>query len=337
LPAYADAYVRRALDHGLEPLIILDYANRHYDNNGFPNSPEAIAGFARYGATLAKALRGRVHNYEVWNEWTIGCGMRGRPGSNLPEAYVPLLKETYPAVTGAVEYVNVCGIGGEHSAHHFDRIKTMMQHGAGESMDAWSVHSYRYPESPEKSDLVGEIRRVIDMAVSNGAPPRLWVTEIGWPTHSGGRGVDERTQARYIVRTMALLQSIPEVKRAYWYDLMDDGLQREYNEHNFGVIRHKSYNCAPKPGIAALSVFARLTAPGDPKGLRVTGERHDVRYARGDGSGLAVVWLTSGEEILKVPRDGVTVRDCMGNVIHGTVRLSEDPVYVEAPDGRFVW
>ena len=49
------------------------------DRGGFPNSPEAIAGFANYAVELARQTRGQVAMFEVWNEWVGGCGMTGRP------------------------------------------------------------------------------------------------------------------------------------------------------------------------------------------------------------------------------------------------------------------
>ena len=196
LPPDGAEFVARAEKLGLNPLLILDYGNRLYDDGGFPNSSAAVAAYAEYSAAMARMLRGKVRDFEVWNEWTIGCGMRGRPGENSPERYGRLLRAAYRAIhaSGGGE-VTVVGLGGEHSGHHFEQIRGMVRSAGAGSMDAYSVHGYRYPRAPEETDLVGEIRTVAAMVEAEGGPARLWVTEIGWPTHADERGVDERTQA----------------------------------------------------------------------------------------------------------------------------------------------
>lgn len=45
MPEQFDAYVRTAAREGLNVLLILDYANRFYDDGDRPRSPEAIEGF----------------------------------------------------------------------------------------------------------------------------------------------------------------------------------------------------------------------------------------------------------------------------------------------------
>ena len=80
--------------------------------------------------------------------------------------------------------------------------------------------------------------------MATGVKSKPWVTEIGYPTHRTSGGCDEATQARFCVRTLALLQATRSVEKVFWYDLKNDGLSREYNEHNFGLIHHQNLNCA---------------------------------------------------------------------------------------------
>ncbi|NQT51235.1 hypothetical protein HQ576_04260 [bacterium] len=329
MPEWGDQWVNRARELGIEPLLIFDYANPLYDAGGFPVSDEAVAGYARYAAWLAQWLRGRVTTFEVWNEYSIGCGMRGKPKTQTPSRYARMLDATYRAVKAAVPDVTIVGVGGEHSQHHVEFIDGMLRAGAHKAMDAFSVHSYRYPSSPEATDLLGEIQNVASLARRRGATARVWVTEIGWPTHTGPRGVDERTQARYIVRTMALLQATRVVEKTHWYDFKNDGLQREYNEHNFGVVWHEKFNLAPKPAAVALGVFARMTAGATVQRLWRDGDAYAVLYHRPDGSALAVAWTAKGERTVAVKGRRVRVCDAMGNPAPaGDVVLTETPVYV---------
>lgn len=333
IPDYGQKFVSRANQLRLNPLLICDYSNRFYDEGGFPNSGRAVQAYARYCAALARNLRGKVDQFEIWNEWTIGCGMRDKPGENTPEAYAQLIQPAYQAIKRANSKATVVGLGGEHSANHFEEIRGMFQHGAADAMDAFSVHSYRYPRTPEKSGLVEEIRRVLELASDCGAPRRAWVTEIGWPTHTKTRGVDERTQARLCVRTLALLQSIKSVEKVYWYDFKDDGLKPDYNEHNFGVIRHDRYELAPKPAAVAASVYARMTAAAEPLRLWQHNDAYAVVFKCPDGDQTAVAWAVGGSPEIPVPED-VLVLDAMGNRKPERSRgaLTEDPVYLKGKD-----
>jgi len=334
LPSYGEEFTQHASALGLRPLLICDYANAAYDKGGFPNSDEAIAGYANYCAFLARTLKGRVDTFEIWNEWSGGCGMRGKPGDHGPEAYARLLVAAYAAIKAVDPRITVVGIGGDHSAHHFDKIQRMMESGGAKAMDAFSVHSYRYPRSPEETDLVAEIERVAAMAKSVGAPSRVWVTEIGWPTHLDGRGVDEHTQALHFVRTLALLQATGLVDKVHWYDFKDDGRNRDYNENNFGVVRHQAFNYAPKPAVVAASVFARETRGAHAERLWRDGNTRAVFYRVSGRARLIVAWQASGKRVCRVTGQGSAVRDLMWNPLPapGPLTLTETPIYLTGAD-----
>lgn len=331
IPEHGREFVNRARQLGLNPLLIFDYSNALYDNAGFPNSDEAIAAYAKYCEFLTRELRGLVHDFEIWNEWSVACGMRDKPGKNTPEAYARLVQPAFKAIKAANPKATVVGLGGEHSEHHFEQIRGMFKSGAAGSMDVFSVHCYRYPRTPEESDLVGEIVKVTEMAVANGGPGKAWITEIGWPTHTDARGVDERTQARMYVRTLALMRGLECVGKVHWYDFKDDGLNRSYNENNFGLIHHQHYALAPKPGAVAASVFARMTAGAKPVRLWQRDQVHAAILQCPDGDQLAIAWAVEGKSELPLPKDG-WARDLMGNRIEAksTLELSQDPIYVRA-------
>ncbi|HWI56453.1 MAG TPA: glycosyl hydrolase, partial [Bacillota bacterium] len=332
MPAFGTAFLKRAAELKMRPLLIFDYANRHYDKGAYPNSPEAIEAFGRYAVDLVRQTRGTVNMFEVWNEWVGGCGMDGRSGQHDGEAYGRLLQPTYRAVKHAFPDVTVVGIGGEYGAHCAENILGAIRTAGTNSMDAWSIHPYRYPNAPEFSDLVGEVNRIQAQVAQTGERTKAWVTEIGYPTHRGGNGSDEAAQARYLVRTLALLQSTRTVEKVFWYDLKDDGLTRDYNEHNFGLIRHERFNCAPKPGMVALSAFIRLTGGAEFKDLRRDNGLYLANYRRPDGSEVVLLWAEQGRRTVRIAGELGAVHDLMGNAVAaataGVVEAGENPVYV---------
>ncbi len=253
LPEAALGWARRGRDLGLELLLILDYANAHYDDGGYPVSPEARAGFAGYGARAATELRGVAAHYEVWNEWCGGCGMGTRKGR--AEDYAPLYLEAARAVREADPTARVVGIGGEYGGKEdvAHTLGTMMRDGAGAAMDAFSIHPYHYPGLPSAAFREHLEASLAAAAQAAGKPVPLWITEIGWPTNFGGNGSGFLHQARCLVRMYAIALGTPGVERVFWYDLRDDGTSLGYNEHNFGIVHNQEFLLAPKPAYAALA------------------------------------------------------------------------------------
>lgn len=330
MPEHAAAFLERSAELGMRPLLIFDYSNPYYDEGGFPNSPEAIEAFSKYAVHLASKTQGVVPFFEVWNEWIGGCGMKDRPGLHTAEAYGRLLKPTYEAVKRAFPDREVIGIGGEYGVHCADNVATAIATAGPDAMDAWSIHPYRYPISPEASDLADEVTDIARRVAAAGAKSKAWITEIGYPTHTTSRGCDPFTQARHCVRTLTLLQATGLVEKVFWYDLKDDGLRRDYNEHNFGLIHHQQFNCAPKPGIVAMSVFIRMTAGCQFQRLQRLGDGYAAWYGRSDGSQLAIGWTTVKPESLSALGEFNSAVDIMGRSIDldSATSLTESPMYL---------
>jgi hypothetical protein len=198
-------------------------------------------------------------------------------------------------------------------------------------MDAWSIHPYRYPHAPEESDLKGEVTRIGERVAAAGVKSKAWITEIGYPTHRTSGGCSEAAQARYCVRTLALLQSSPVIEKVFWYDLKDDGLDRAYNEHNFGLIHHQDLNCAPKPAMVAMSVFIRRTAEARMVELQNHNGLYCTSYQRPDNSRLLLIWTDRGMRRVKLSGQVDHVWDIMGRSLPAESPLdaSEDVIYVQ--------
>lgn len=334
MPSHGAALLQKATQLKMRPLLIFDYANRLYDQGGFPNSPEAIAGFAAYAADLVHQTRGIVNQFEVWNEWVGGCGMHGKPGAHDGEAYGRLLKATYEAVKRTAPDVTVVGIGGEYGPKCAEMIVSAVKSAGAQSMDAWSIHPYRYPRSPEASDLVGDVRRIAEPVAQAGAKQKAWITEIGWPTHSGSNGSDERSQAILGVRALAMLQAMKLVEKVFWYDFKDDGLNRQYNENNFGVVHHQRYNGAPKPAIVAMSAFVRLTQGATCNSVWHDGDAYAVCYRFPDARQRMLAWSTTPDTRVRLTGKVAETHDLMGDVLvrRAGLVLGPAPVYLTGQD-----
>ena len=328
MPARGLEVLRRARDFGVPVLLILDYGNRHYANGGYPVTPDHVDAFARYATFVAGSTKGLCSWFEMWNEWCGGCGMSGRTGPNTPEAYGAFAKVVHPAVRGAQPDAVIVGVGGEPATG--DTVPRMFRAGLAGRCDAWSVHPYRWAQPPEASGLVAEMESCLAAARAAGAPPRVWITEIGWTTPPGGSCVDEADQARFTVRGLALLQSIPGIEKVFLYDFMEDGTDPVDIEHHFGLFQHQSLGLMPKPAGPAVAAFSRLTAGATCAGRWRDGDLQAVRYQAGDGKDLLVAWSSGQAGEVTIGGTVSAAFDMMGNALPVSSRcaLGAAPVYL---------
>ncbi len=95
----ADAAIDNLIENGVEIVMALGFGNRLYTDSPErkltqmhewnyempkpPSSPEAIESWARYIEFMVKKYSGRIHIFEVWNEWNISDYWGDEPDCEL--------------------------------------------------------------------------------------------------------------------------------------------------------------------------------------------------------------------------------------------------------------
>jgi len=277
MPERFDTYVREAAARRFNVMLILDYANRFYDDGDRPRSPEAIEGFCRYSEFVVRHFGKDVRLYEIWNEWDIGIGLPKpyRKGGS-PEDYVRLLKAVYPRIKAADSDVTVVAGASTSGGVKKGWLEGILRLGALDYCDAISIHSYNYNEkSPQRGPeacsawMTGVQQRL--RRYNDGADVPFFVTEMGWPTHVTKGGTDPQLTASYLARLYLLARTSPSFRGLWWYDFQDDGWDPEHNEHNFGLVRP---DLTPKPAYHVLADIAPLVGQGDYVGRVATDNEH---------------------------------------------------------------
>lgn len=327
-PPYYDAYMEATAPLGLRPLIIVNYANPHYDGGLAPHTEEGREAFVRYCRALLERYGGICRHWEVWNEPNIGF-WRPKPS---PEDYTNLLKAVYQAIKGTNPQATVIGVCTAGTDLGF--IEEVLRRGGGKFMDAISVHPYRYPRAPEATAFVGEMERLRALLERYGAGHlKVWLTEFGYPTHITG-GTPQWLSAAYIVRTFLWALTLPFVERLFVYDFQDDGEDPTYNEHNFGLTR---FDGSPKVAYAAFNTMVRMLRRKRFVRPMEAGEGVACLVFAGEGSEVWTLWAIQGERraTLRLPAKAVAVTDLMGNTrtvpVDGkgfTLTVTEEPLFI---------
>jgi polysaccharide biosynthesis protein PslG len=251
MPSGVDNLVNQALKANVQPLLILDYGNPFYDSGEKPVSPQALSAFARYAVFVVQHFKGRVHRYEMWNEWNVSTG---NTRSGTPQDYVQFLRVVYPTVK-AIDPSAVF-IAGAIGGLKLDWLSAMLSAGAIGSFDALSIHPYNFGKSTRTGDAWAQDMLATEAAIhryTDGRDIPLYITEMGWPTYSGSTGISPRQAAVYLAEMFLLARTMNFIKGIWWYDFRDDGWDTSNKENDFGLV---DPNLKPKPAFAALEAVA---------------------------------------------------------------------------------
>lgn len=162
--------------------------------NTLPDS--AFDDFAAYSARFAARYADHLDGIIVWNEPNLSFEWGFRPVD--PLVYARLLETVYPAVKAVAPDVPVLGgalaptlepLGSPHALDDLLYLTALMQAGAGEYMDALSVHTYGFTQPPEaapapdvlnfrRAELIQQV-----LADHGHADMPVYITETGWNDH----------------------------------------------------------------------------------------------------------------------------------------------------------
>jgi len=327
--------------------IYLTYGHARHYGGGIPRTPEQTAAFVDYVDYAWRFASRSMDDLMIWNEWSHGTGGFG-DFKRTPQGYVDLIEAIVPPIRERYPDTTIIGIGGENPYVYEEPLTAMMRTGVAKHFDSLAIHPYRQPYPPEVTHrpnaepLDQTARDLLELSNRYGGPDRIDVTEVGYPTFRPYWGVSETEQARYLTRTLAMLHSVPQVHRVYWYSLRDQheiplrGVAKDtysFGQHYYGVFRTEAFNYAPKPAAVALATYTRMTADAEYGTLeRLPDEVYRVRVTNRDGSARCTIWWTTGDPVRVTPdHRPVAYTDNMGRshtTEAATLTITQDPIYV---------
>lgn len=316
---------------GAKALVILNYGNKFY-GGGQPQSSDQRAAFRRYVEVVVGRLRGRVFGYEIWNEWNIGGGNPpGGPRWGAPELYSLLVQEAVPAIRKLDPGAHVtCG---SLADMNMEWLGAFVKSSGFALCDSLSLHPYvflaRTRNQPELIfDFVSKAREVL---VREGyGNKKILITEIGWPSHAGKGGHFDVRVASYLSQFYLMAPFAEGLSGAWWYELVDSGLDKTNKEHNFGLF---DSSLAPKPPFYSFRFVSGILAKATPFSLQKNAPvRRVATYKLDAGGFVSAVWSANGDPIqLKVVVGDIDVARLMNgaevDISSGFLVVDESPVY----------
>jgi len=282
IPAWLETAVDAARQHGVQPLLILEYGHPLYGTDK-PRTEVAIAAFAAYAAFVVKHFAGRVRLFDLWNEWDAHTG---RTTEGSADDYVALARRVYPAIKAANPDAVVLTGGITSFGLKRGWMERFFALGGAAFVDGVSLHPYNFDErtanTPEAA--IAELDRVNVLAASAGRMLPIYVTELGYPTFTGRGGVSRETAAAYLARFVLLASTRPYVAGVWWYCLRDQGSDPANKEHNFGVLDSA---LRAKPAADALRSVSTLLAG---VGRFSAGADGRVSATTANGTEIALTW-----------------------------------------------
>ncbi len=177
LPEGSYDIFKTAKDNGINTLLICSNYNQFYDNGETPNTPEGIAGFARYCGFLASSLKGVVDHFEIWNEYnhTPFNNVANKTG---PATYAEMLKQSYIAIKAANPDAVVVGLGQANVDLMWSR--QVFEAGGLEYCDAISCHPYDWSYEFNEDTTLKSIQNLRSIMNEFGYDKPIWLTEVGF-------------------------------------------------------------------------------------------------------------------------------------------------------------
>ncbi|WP_152227193.1 hypothetical protein [Pseudomonas sp. SCB32] len=290
------AQLRSTRSLGISTLLILGVENQ-FHGNAKPRDDASRAAYLRYVRYVVRSFKGQVAIYEIWNEWDV----ENPTDKSFSDDYLTLIRATAQAIREEDPQARI--IAGAVTLRGIRQgfADRLLAGGLLDLVDGLSLHPSVYCEgelaTPE--NWLGWFKGVNQQFERTaGKPVPLYFTEFSWPSNDGGCGLSLERQAAYLARAYVLLRSLPNVKGSWWYDLVDDGIDRREMEHNFGLL---TADGQPKPAYHAMASVAGIIGYYRFVG-RVPNADPNVyllRFAKA-GDEVLVAWTLGREQTLKI-------------------------------------
>lgn len=237
----SDLLVSTASAHGLKVLVTLSFSPEWARPPGstWSTPPTNPADFAAFAATVVNRYKDRVFNWEIWNEPNEQRFFDF--DGDVAVEYAKLLKATYPAIKGVQPSSTVITGGLSRTGQIPPPVffEELYDAGARDSFDAAAMHPYVSPGGLAADSYNGwsDVGRVHEVMAANGdGGKQIWMTEMGAPTITDGRGVSQDEQATQITDVLTAAAATGYSGPAFIFTIRDSPGRADDPEHSYGAL-----------------------------------------------------------------------------------------------------
>lgn len=297
-----DPYMARCKELGIEPLIVMSFANKNYDDNKTPYTQAGFDAYARYGQEILKRYPDQVKTLEIWNEYN-GSFCNGPATEDRPRFYSQMLATAFKKLKESNPNVKI--LGGAAVLLPLPWYEGIAKNGGLKAMDAAVIHPYRgQPEGVDED--IQELQDLVKK-YNDGKSIPIWCTETGFHDKENVNGRDN--VARNLPRMMTLLLAA-KVEKIHWY------LARDYDNFvTMGLLRAPDSpwgRYAVTPAYVAYSTLIdQLYAASFVKREEPAGRVRLYRFSKNNQDKI-VAWATTPSQVTVLADAPFTVTDMMG-------------------------
>ena len=237
--AWLDEVVDDAISRGIQPWIQISYGNEIYPSSGgislgegLPTSEEGLQAFVNYAGALVEHFKGRVNEWEIWNEADHRYNDAG------PEQYAELYYQTANKVkevqpNAKLVGLSIAGVGKTEYADFF--FNYLKERNALHLIDVVTFHGYS--RNPDHG--FHDVEKLQATVYKYRPGLSMWQGETGCPSSFGSSGAlsghpwTELTQAKWDLR-----RALAHVGRGYPFSLFTIS-EYNYDRQKFSGLNTK--------------------------------------------------------------------------------------------------
>jgi Beta-galactosidase len=276
----------------------LDYLKEHHMNSGglLLGSPtwnkldkpgslpvKHLAGWSAYVGAIVQHAKGRIKQWEVWNEPPNFTGH-----DQTPADYAKLVVAAYDAAKGADP---TCLIGLAAKSAHVNYLEQVIKAGAKDHFDFITLHPYEVLDGivnnagtePLFMNIVPVVRKMLAAQNPDKVGVPIIFTELGCDAK---RGLDAQAHALIKAYTMGIAQGVACI---HWFEGMDG------DSGPMGLLDHKAI---PRPSYVAMTQMIRhLGQHPTYLGWVQLNSKHYGFVFKGQETSVMIAWSRSSDEV----------------------------------------
>ncbi|MBR4673450.1 MAG: hypothetical protein IKP00_03215 [Victivallales bacterium] len=242
--AWLDAIVDELLQRGVQPWFNVGYGNKLYMTGLYSDAAvgfvplyfgeETLQAWKNYVRALAKHFKGRVTDFEIWNESNIGGFWQPRGADPLD--YAKLIKLSADEIRKEIPdaKIGACVSGGTRWWNN-GFAQRLLRSGIARDLNFFCMHAYCIQPELNYRQSLAMLRRILD--ANDGAHVELWQGEAGYASwfpenHHLSPYVREsqRNQSVWMLRRY-FLDCALGLKRSSFFQMAD--MKNNYKMANF--------------------------------------------------------------------------------------------------------